>query len=198
MRWIWHGLWVCSLLLAVGAGALWVSCGWWTYHHYFRQGPERWLKSAVFVEDGFVMACVWQPYMKDSLIQPGEEEGFIETQEGKWWEDPELAHDPTFQFAWVTLDLAPRGHNAIGLDWLYFPLAYLVALFLLLPLGQAGRWGFYFLRDRRGLCVNCGYDLRGNTSGPCPECGYGHDKAKESRKVQAGVAKEDATPEAEG
>lgn len=26
-------------------------------------------------------------------------------------------------------------------------------------------------RRRRGLCVKCGYDLTGNTTGTCPECG---------------------------
>ena len=26
-------------------------------------------------------------------------------------------------------------------------------------------------RVRRGFCVNCGYNLTGNTSGVCPECG---------------------------
>jgi len=26
-------------------------------------------------------------------------------------------------------------------------------------------------RRRRGLCSQCGYDLRGNTTGVCPECG---------------------------
>lgn len=26
-------------------------------------------------------------------------------------------------------------------------------------------------RDRAGLCIACGYDLRGSTSGTCPECG---------------------------
>lgn len=26
-------------------------------------------------------------------------------------------------------------------------------------------------RRRRGLCVTCAYDLTGNTSGTCPECG---------------------------
>ena len=24
---------------------------------------------------------------------------------------------------------------------------------------------------RRGMCRKCGYDLRGNTTGTCPECG---------------------------
>jgi len=28
-----------------------------------------------------------------------------------------------------------------------------------------------FERRRRGLCVRCGYNLEGNTSGDCPECG---------------------------
>lgn len=26
-------------------------------------------------------------------------------------------------------------------------------------------------REKAGECINCGYDLRGNTSGVCPECG---------------------------
>ena len=26
-------------------------------------------------------------------------------------------------------------------------------------------------RRKNGICVNCGYDLRGNTTGICPECG---------------------------
>lgn len=28
-----------------------------------------------------------------------------------------------------------------------------------------------YWRRSRGLCVRCGYDLTGNTSGRCPECG---------------------------
>ena len=32
-------------------------------------------------------------------------------------------------------------------------------------------------RRRRGLCVACGYDLRGNVSGACPECGTPHEAA---------------------
>ena len=29
------------------------------------------------------------------------------------------------------------------------------------------------VRKAKGLCVLCGYDLRGNVSGVCPECGGG-------------------------
>ncbi len=28
-----------------------------------------------------------------------------------------------------------------------------------------------YRREKKGLCLNCGYDRRGNVSGVCPECG---------------------------
>lgn len=31
-------------------------------------------------------------------------------------------------------------------------------------------------RAKKGLCLECGYDLRGNTSGVCPECGAEADR----------------------
>lgn len=43
---------------------------------------------------------------------------------------------------------------------------------LALTAGLPSAW--LWLRGRRrapGLCVHCGYDLRGNASGVCPECG---------------------------
>ncbi len=45
------------------------------------------------------------------------------------------------------------------------------------PLAVVARW--WFLRNRRarrkrgGFCQHCGYDLTGNVSGVCPECGQG-------------------------
>lgn len=35
--------------------------------------------------------------------------------------------------------------------------------------GPLRRWR----RRKRGLCIRCGYDLEGNISGTCPECGEG-------------------------
>lgn len=48
-------------------------------------------------------------------------------------------------------------------------LAYPVIVFIRGPLR---RWR----RRRRGLCLRCGYDLAGNESGVCPECGKEYSK----------------------
>ena len=32
-----------------------------------------------------------------------------------------------------------------------------------------------FIRDKRGRCIKCGYDLRGDFSAGCPECGWRRD-----------------------
>jgi hypothetical protein len=34
-----------------------------------------------------------------------------------------------------------------------------------------GRGSLHSRRRRKGLCTECGYDLTGNVSGKCPECG---------------------------
>ncbi len=51
--------------------------------------------------------------------------------------------------------------------WLVIPLAaiYPIIAFIRAPYRRRA------LRRRKGLCVNCGYDLTGNVSGICPECG---------------------------
>lgn len=48
----------------------------------------------------------------------------------------------------------------------FFPLVYVVT-------GPVRRWR----RRKRGLCEGCGYDLRGNVSGVCSECGRETTKA---------------------
>jgi hypothetical protein len=37
----------------------------------------------------------------------------------------------------------------------------------------------YVRRCALGQCTRCGYDLTGNVSGVCPECGGAHDRASE-------------------
>lgn len=46
-----------------------------------------------------------------------------------------------------------------------------IILLGLLPIGALLQASKRRLRIRKGLCVRCGYDLTGNVSGICPECG---------------------------
>ena len=49
--------------------------------------------------------------------------------------------------------------------WFILPVG--VALSVAVAFKPMRRWR----RKRRGLCLDCGYDLTGNASGACPECG---------------------------
>jgi len=60
-----------------------------------------------------------------------------------------------------------------GAKLLYMPLWIPFFLFAGYPTiafirGPVRRWR----RRRTGLCQKCGYDLTGNVSGVCPECGF--------------------------
>ncbi len=48
--------------------------------------------------------------------------------------------------------------------------AFYAAILWLLTLGPFTARSF--IRRRRGLCIKCGYDLRGDLSSGCPECGW--------------------------
>jgi hypothetical protein len=67
--------------------------------------------------------------------------------------------DPTVEWGCIAVQ-APL--------WLLFALwsSYPIVAFVR---GPVRRWR----RRRRGLCVKCGYNLTGNVSGICPECGAG-------------------------
>ena len=65
--------------------------------------------------------------------------------------------------------------NHITLRQLWLPIWLIAVGFLMLPMLHMALW----LRERvrvgrhrrRGRCLSCGYDLTGNTTGVCPECG---------------------------
>lgn len=81
------------------------------------------------------------------------------------WDSPPLGST-------VTLDLGPWG-KVLVLSGLAAGAAFL-ALIVVATYVYARR--DFRLQERRhrwraGLCANCGYDLAGNISGVCPECG---------------------------
>src|SRR5436309_1373752 len=60
-------------------------------------------------------------------------------------------------------------------------------LLWLVWLGVTGRKAWVRRRRRRlGLCLRCGYDLRGSPSGACPECGAGSAAAGAAGPAAAG------------
>lgn len=68
--------------------------------------------------------------------------------------------------------LAPRAVGGFG--WDFGALAYGFPLLPFLCAAVLPLMLLYWRRQRRlrdGQCVHCGYDLRGNVSGRCPECG---------------------------
>lgn len=85
---------------------------------------------------------------------------------------------------WQNLQNWPveRGTLTYGTDFeAYFcPLWASVLLFLLLPLLELPRIVRNLRRRRRGLCMNCGYDLRASPS-KCPECGAAVSKIKSDK-----------------
>jgi hypothetical protein len=56
--------------------------------------------------------------------------------------------------------------------WIGFPMWVPLTLFAAYPTLACIGWALRgYRRRRRGLCVKCGYNLTGNVSGVCPECG---------------------------
>ena len=74
--------------------------------------------------------------------------------------------------ALLTLDAGFRGGTlTVRLEWYHLPL--LVPPLAWVLRDNARRFEERQRADRRraGLCPACGYDLTGNVSGTCPECG---------------------------
>ena len=72
------------------------------------------------------------------------------------------------QFLWASFDAGPQSFRCVGFPpWLPIPVlaAYPAIYFLVV--------GVRRLRRRPGCCLHCDYDLTGNESGVCPECGTG-------------------------
>ena len=75
-----------------------------------------------------------------------------------------------------------RGTITYGTDFkaYYCPLWSCFVLLLILPLIELPRMIRNFRRRRRGLCMNCGYDLRASPS-KCPECGASINKKQKEK-----------------
>ena len=94
--------------------------------------------------------------------------------------DPEVSLGLAVAFGWaglVSLFIGVFGLAAEGGTWATGVYLGLAAVWICGAAGPAGwRWwrgrvGMH--RLHRNLCPHCGYNLTGNVSGVCPECGDG-------------------------
>lgn len=84
-------------------------------------------------------------------------------------------------------------HNVLSFDSpqgkqrqqiIYVRLYLLVVLFGAYPVISVLHQGVRrYRRGRRGQCIECGYDLRHNTLGVCPECGTETEKVSKTEKM---------------
>lgn len=93
-----------------------------------------------------------------------------------------------------TLSFSTTRKGPYRFTWIIFPLwlpsiALIATGSVALLVGPFRKW----VRGRRGCCIECGYSLRGNQSGRCPECGTPcgsalskASKAKLARATQQG------------
>ncbi len=72
--------------------------------------------------------------------------------------------------SWRALPYQPIWTGVVVNTILYGPLVWIFTVSLL----KMQR----LLRRKRGLCIKCGYDLRGDFSSSCPECGWPRETAR--------------------
>lgn len=172
-----HVCTIASLLVGIGSIALWhrsyACCDEWAVNHgrTYDVGTRR-------------GRLVFSAQTSVRMVQSGPG--------GAWVDPPSAGLAPEWRFrhhVWATEDWFEPG--VLGFDvssgdvefgtslWqihhegtsVVVPLWFVTACALVLP----ARWGWrrFRRRDERapGACVRCGYDLTGNVSGVCPECG---------------------------
>ena len=106
-------------------------------------------------------------YWRQSVASPGNpftQQPVRRTRFGFW---SGAQSDPAVStLSWLS---ASPGSFVTG--FVYAPVWPVAIACALLPAARATAWVVRHRRVRRGLCPRCRYDLTGNVSGVCPECG---------------------------
>ena len=154
-RYIFNTLTVLSLLLLLGTVGLWVDSGsnriFITYRSALQYEPSFVINS----QNGRVYLSPNDHRFISSVVQ----------QEG--WEISRGPATSSGMFSEMLIHLGPNWDGNLSL---YLSHWFLVLLFAILPTIWFIKW-----HERRKLgdniCSHCGYDLTGNESGKCSECG---------------------------
>lgn len=171
-RWTLNALTALSSLLCLATAGLWVRSYFladgWCY-----VGPNQRAAIFVLVGEPDTLDVAWDRYPWSSLA--------------RMWPDvthqtdrtPSLGSDISggMVLAGIRFGLAGFGFGRDrSLSWVRLPLSLTTLLLAVLP---ACRWRRRRAARRalRGLCASCSYDLTGNITGVCPECGTAVTKA---------------------
>lgn len=162
----------CIAGLALSAGA-WVGTYWLaatrgpraTCITFGYSRPDAWLVNAMIYPDGFVLVRRFSPNLSYRAGLYGKTS------------DANASHDLSLR------SLRPRWlrRPLPGVSGFLFHLSLPITLFVGLT-GQSVAYPIWRRRRRRkrGLCVGCGYDMRGATSTTCTECGRVNDHTREA------------------
>ena len=154
---------VLCVLFSVSTVMLWVM-SYWQAPGVVWSGPDRFIKVAIY--RGSVQAAVWRPHrgvghypFHWEVVMLGGRLSF------------RLMRPPDYTWPWKRWGLTWRNLQVLRLQEAHFGAWIPAAIFgaaayvLARPLLRARH------RRREGRCMTCGYDLTGNESGVCPECG---------------------------
>ena len=162
-RWIFNAAAAISLVLCVAVVALWVRSHWvvdrLNYSGYLRDvacASNRGRFIFLVGEHYQAHPAYGGQYTRETIFDPGFSTGVS------------IRERP---LAWMGFFFSGRIAGPLGTGYLLILPDWLLCLALLVP---PARWVWGWRRDRLqrdGHCAKCGYDLAGNTSGICPECG---------------------------
>ena len=144
----WTGVWVCVLILIVWTASL---------QRYFEYVPPQWPpRASIELYDGCILVRVWTTdFAKDVPFRL------------QFYRKGSYSHYAVSRRYGFRLPTSMTSQRR-GYTRIVFP--------LWMPLVVASvPTAFLFWRDRRrippGHCQRCGYNLTGNVSGKCSECG---------------------------
>jgi hypothetical protein len=141
-------------------------CGWWVRSYWWCDIVQvGWGRFGVWTVHG---RAVWYYDGTPTWDSAWDINPWTAAQSEAWWKQFEEANGITYIAGIGCGMMGPGSFGVILPHWLLAPLAGLPGVVWL-------AWGRrrVIRRGRKGAgrCVACGYDLTGNTSGRCPECG---------------------------
>jgi hypothetical protein len=166
-RWAFNGLAVVSLLLCLATSAVWIRSGFTTdgVQESIRD-PNMpngwWLIPSILADRGclFITYGTYHCGVFPDRSQPWHYFSMPATHGG----------EPYGDIPWCisVRKVANTGNKDIGIAVRLWTLDALAAM---LPIAWLARWRQQRRLRGIGTCLKCGYNLIGNLSGVCPECG---------------------------